>query len=227
MQRKRRRSLYYIDNRREIPLTDHTYDTLNYNETKHWYECICGEKENETEHFGGTATSTTKAICEICYQEYGYFSGPIMSEAPEGTVYTLGDQIYDFSITTCDGSTFTLSEVLKEKQLVMINFWATWCGPCKSEFPAMNNAYIEYKDKVEILAISITDSIADVNNFKTLQGITFPMANDSIRLQDMFNVAAIPYSVIIDRNGMIVTTHLGAMTQKSDFTTLFDKYIDD
>ncbi len=151
--------------------------------------------------------------------------GIIQEEAPTGTYYALGNVMHDFSITLSDGSTFTLSETLKEKDMVLLNFWATWCGPCKSEFPAMNNAYIEYKDKVEILAVSTTDDKASVASYKGTAGLTFPMANDSINLQSKFNTAGIPYSVVIDRNGVISFAHTGAMTQKSDFTALFDKFI--
>lgn len=65
----------------------------------------------------------------------------------------LGKPLEDFSVKTIDKSTFTLSETLKEKDLVMINLWASWCGPCEMEFPAIEKAYEEYKDRVAVLAL--------------------------------------------------------------------------
>ena len=67
----------------------------------------------------------------------------------------LGETLPDFTVETIDGGTFTLSEALKEKDLVMINLWATWCGPCEREFPYMEEAYELYSDKVEIIALSV------------------------------------------------------------------------
>ena len=69
----------------------------------------------------------------------------------ESTFYQLGDKMDDFTVTTHDGRSLTLSEVLKEKDAVLINFWATWCNPCRNEFPFMEEAYQQYADKVEII----------------------------------------------------------------------------
>ena len=151
-------------------------------------------------------------------------TGVIMEEAPSGHSYKLGDVMYDFSIVLSDGSTFTLSEVLKEKNMLLLNFWATWCGPCKSEFPAMNNAAIAYADTVSVLAISTTDGKDAVVEYKQQSGLTFNMANDSLLLQQKFNVGAIPHSVIIDRYGVVVFQHVGSMTAMSDFTNRFDLF---
>lgn len=151
-------------------------------------------------------------------------TGVIMEEVPNGYAYKLGDVMYDFSIQTSDGATFTLSEVLKEKEMVLLNFWATWCGPCQAEFPAMNSAAISYADTVSVLAVSTTDDKASVANYKQTSGLTFNMANDSIGIQHHFNTTSIPLSVIIDRFGVITFMHTGSMEAMSDFTARFDLF---
>ena len=57
-------------------------------------------------------------------------------------------------MTDSEGKTFTLSEALKDHEAVLINFWATWCDPCKNEFPMLNKVYEEVKDKVAFIALS-------------------------------------------------------------------------
>ena len=155
-------------------------------------------------------------------------TGLIMEKAPIGTSYNLGDVMHDFSVKTSDGKDFTLSEVLEEKEMVMINFWATWCGPCKSEFPAMNNAYIEYQDKVGIIAISTTDTMAQVIDFKAQNGLQFDMTSNSesgANVAGMFNTAGIPVSIMIDRYGVVTFYHIGSMTATQDFTSRFDRFL--
>lgn len=157
-------------------------------------------------------------------------TGVIMESAPIGIAYSLGDVMYDFSVTTSDGGTFTLSEVLQEKELVMINFWATWCGPCKSEFPAMNNAYIDYQDSVGIIAISTTDTMSQVVDFKSQNGLQFDMTSNSesgANVAGMFNTAAIPVSIFVDRYGVVSFYHVGSMTETTDFTSRFDRFLGD
>lgn len=157
-------------------------------------------------------------------------TGVIRETAPIGTGYALGEVMYDFSVKTSDGGTFTLSEVLEEKDMVLINFWATWCGPCKSEFPAMNNAYIEYEDKVGIIAISTTDGMQAVKEFKASNGLTFDMTSNSeagISLKDMFNTTYIPLTVMVDRYGVITFYDSGSMTMKTQFTSQFEKFVGD
>ena len=153
--------------------------------------------------------------------------GVIKEAVPSGKSYRLGDVMYDFTVTTSDDQTFTLSEVLKEKKAVLLNFWATWCNPCKMEFPVMNSAYYEYRNDVSILAMSTTDTMAAVAQFKTTSGLTFDMTERGESLTTLFNTSAIPTSVLIDRYGVISFYHSGSMTSKRDFTDLFDKFIAD
>lgn len=154
-------------------------------------------------------------------------TGILQGEAPTGTYYQLGSVVYDFSVTLSDNTTYTLSEVLKEKDLVLLNFWATWCGPCKSEFPAMHNAAILYEDSVSVLAISTTDSKNAVAEFKSSNSYDkFNMAAaGSGDLATMFGVSPIPHSVMIDRYGVVVYNEIGSMPSVSAFTVQFDKFV--
>lgn len=154
-------------------------------------------------------------------------TGILEGDAPAGTYYQLGDVVYDFSITLSDNTTYTLSEILQEKDLVMLNFWATWCGPCQEEFPAMHNAALAYLDSVSVLAISTTDAKNAVADFKAKNSFdAFNMAAaGSGNLASMFAVSAIPHTVMIDRYGVVVYNEIGSMPSMSAFTVQFDKFI--
>ena len=156
-------------------------------------------------------------------------TGVLQGEAPAGTYYQLGDVVYDFTVTLSDNTTYTLSEVLKEKDLVLLNFWATWCTPCKDEFPAMHNAALAYQDSVSVLAVSTTDAKNGVAEFKETNSYdAFNMAAaGSGNLATMFAVSAIPHSVMIDRYGVVVYNEIGSMPSMSAFTVQFDKFVGD
>lgn len=147
--------------------------------------------------------------------------------AEEVTVYQMGDKIDDFTVTTFDGQTVTLSEVLKEKEMVLINIWATWCGPCRSEFPFMEEAYKQYSDKVEIIALSCepTDTDDVLASFVAELGMTFKVAQDTVGIADRFAVSAIPTSIVVDRFGTICFWETGSLPDVASFTRLFDAFL--
>lgn len=146
-------------------------------------------------------------------------------EAP--VVYEKGGKIDDFTVTTFDGQTVTLSEVLKEKEMVLINIWATWCGPCRNEFPFMEEAYKQYSDKVEIIALSCepTDTDDVLAEFVNEMGMTFKVAQDTVGMADKFDVSAIPTSVVVDRFGTICFWEAGSLPDVGSFTRLFDAFL--
>ncbi|MBE7086182.1 MAG: TlpA family protein disulfide reductase [Clostridiales bacterium] len=159
-------------------------------------------------------------------------TGVIQGTRPENKgYYQLGDVMYDFTVTTSDNSTVTLSEILKEKDMLLLNFWATWCAPCKMEFPAMQNAYAEYIDQVSVLAVSTTDDKNSVAAFKQSSGLTFDMASNNqggANLANLFDLSmGIPTTVLIDRYGVVAYKHTGSITSKSGFTVTFDKFVGD
>ncbi|MBQ8229671.1 MAG: TlpA family protein disulfide reductase [Clostridia bacterium] len=158
-------------------------------------------------------------------------SGILSGNAPNGTLYEIGEIVHDFSVTLPDNSTWTLSDQFKPvedggegKDLVLLNFWATWCNPCKMEFPAMNNASISYQDNVSVLALSTTDGNDAVADFKREQNLTFTMAGGT-NIPGFFGVSGIPHSVMIDRYGAVVFNHVGSMTATNDFTSRFDLFV--
>ena len=77
------------------------------------------------------------------------------ASAEDDKVYQLGDKMEDFSVTLTDGTEVSLYGLLAEKKAVLINFWATWCPPCRMEFPYMQEAYDEMSDEIGIVALSI------------------------------------------------------------------------
>ena len=98
-------------------------------------------------------------------------------------------------------------------KVVLINFWATWCGPCKAEMPSMEVLYQSYKRKdFEILAVSIdTEGEAGVRAFVERFGFTFPILLDfAYMLNDQYQVRVVPTSFLIDRHGKIAYRALGA-----------------
>ncbi len=115
----------------------------------------------------------------------------------------LANRLADFTFTTYDGESFSLYETLQKKDMVLINIWATWCGPCRMEFPYMEEAYEDYKDRIEIFALSCEPDDTDevLKDFAEELGLTFPMGRDSAGLSSTFRVNAIPTSIVIDRFG--------------------------
>lgn len=143
--------------------------------------------------------------------------------------YELGDKMEDFTVTTVSGESFTLSEVLKEKDMVLINIWATWCGPCRNEFPHMQEAYEAYRDDIEIIALSSEpmDTNEALAAFADNLGLTFPVARDTVNLSGKFEAYSIPTSVVIDRFGTICFKQSGALPSAESFEALFDAFVGD
>ncbi len=143
-------------------------------------------------------------------------------------VYKLGSIVKDFSVTDVNGKTYKISELLKENKAVILNFWFIGCGPCKMEFPYMQQAYAEYKDSIEILAINPYDGTdTTVKNYANEMGLTMPMFSCGDEWAKMFRISAYPTTMVIDRYGMIAFMHTGSITDKETFTRIFSYFSSD
>jgi len=117
----------------------------------------------------------------------------------------------DFSLKTLDGKTVRLSE-FRGKKVVLVNFWATWCPPCRSEMPTMQQIYTEYKAKgLEILAINIErDSKEEILEFMKELRLTFPVLLDpDMKVTRTYRLIGLPVSMLIDRQGIIRSKTIG------------------
>ncbi|EPD52189.1 redoxin domain-containing protein [Paenisporosarcina sp. FSL H8-0542] len=125
-----------------------------------------------------------------------------------------GDTAPDFELTTLDGKKVKLSDYQGKK--VIVNFWATWCPPCKAEMPHMQNYYEDFaeEENVEILAVNLTsgDSEEKVNDFVRDYGLTFPIPMDTEgAVGQTFEAITIPTSYMIDTKGRIQNKIVGPM----------------
>lgn len=147
---------------------------------------------------------------------------------PSTTYYTEGSIIHDFSITAIDGKEYKLSELLKEKKAVVLNFWFANCGPCKMEFPFMQEAYEQYSDKLEIIAINPVDnSESKLEQYAEDNGLGFPVALGDESWGYFFRYTGYPTTVVIDRYGMVAMMHTGAITNKETFINMFEYFTAD
>jgi thiol-disulfide isomerase/thioredoxin len=123
----------------------------------------------------------------------------------------------NFALKTAEGRVVELSKL--QGKVVVVNFWATWCGPCRAEMPGMLEVYGAYKGKgVEFVGISVDEGgWKDVTPFVKRMSITYPVVLDDGAVAWAYGgVNAIPTTFIVDRKGNLVTKHVGYMS-KEDF----------
>ena len=146
----------------------------------------------------------------------------------EGVTFKRGGVFADMSVTTPDGTTYKISEILKEKKAVVLNFWYINCGPCEMEFPYMQEAYETYQDDLEILAVNPYDGTNEtVADYQRKHELTFPMAVIGEEWAQRMELHAYPTTVVIDRYGIVSFKHTGMITEVEEFNKLFGCFVSD
>ena len=148
-------------------------------------------------------------------------SSPATSEAGAVGIQTtqsqsapvVGAQAPDFILQDLNGRMFELNDL--DGEVVLLNFWATWCGPCRVEMPLLETYFRDYSDQdFVILAINLGETMEEVQAFVDEIGMTFPVLLDNDgRISELYRILGYPSSVFIDSTGVIQTIHIGILSE--------------
>ena len=118
----------------------------------------------------------------------------------------------DFTVQTVDGDPITLSAL--RGRTVVINFWASWCGPCQQEVPAFNRFHTAHPD-IPILGLAVDSGNASkVRRTAKKWGITYPVAVADAQLQLNYDISTLPTTVVVGPDGKVEDIHVGIMSER-------------
>lgn len=142
------------------------------------------------------------------------------SEATMAVVPAMDQPAPDFTLTNLDGESLDTGD-LRGKN-VLINFWATWCGPCRQEMPMLETASEEHASELVVLAVNIGEEPWRVKQFMHDLGLNFEVLMDeNNQVQDLFRVRAYPTTYLIDTQGVVRAQHVGLLSE-----TQLEKYLE-
>ncbi len=128
----------------------------------------------------------------------------------------------DFTLRTMGGPNLRLQE--QRGQVVLVNFWATWCGPCRQEMPQLNKLYDKYRAAgFVLLGVNVDDNSQHASDVAQKMGLRFPVLLDSDKaVSRLYDLSTMPTTVLIDRDGRVRHVHNGYLAGYED---LYDKEI--
>jgi len=128
----------------------------------------------------------------------------------------------DFTLRTMEGPNLRLQE--QRGQVVMINFWATWCGPCRQEMPHLNRLFEKYRASgFVLLGVNVDDDPRNAAEVAAKLGVKFPMLLDTDKkVSHLYDLASMPSTLLIDRDGKVRYLHRG---YQSGYEDTYEKQI--
>ncbi len=147
------------------------------------------------------------------------------AQSPEGAL--VGKPAPDFALAMLDGSSIELSQ-LKGTNVVLLDFWATWCGPCRQVMPALVEVADQYKaDGVRYLAVNLREEPDTITRYLKSAGLNIevPLDKDGSVAQ-LYRVEGIPTMVVVDKEGIVQDVHVGASPNiKAQLTKTLDRVL--
>jgi len=128
----------------------------------------------------------------------------------------------DFTLRTTDGKNLRLAE--QRGRVVLVNFWATWCAPCRQEMPLLNQLYQKYEGSgFTLLGVNVDDDSRNAINLANKLGVSFPVLLDADKtVSKRYELSSMPSTLLIDRDGKVRYVHRG---YQAGFEALYEKQI--
>ena len=146
----------------------------------------------------------------------------------ESPVASVGKPAPSFDTVDMQGNVWSLNQ--QKGQVIFLNFWATWCEPCREEMPSMQRLYTRLpKDKFQMVALYNKDNPKVVNKFVKQLGITIPILNDEQNIiGQRYGLTGLPETFIIDKQGVIREKFIGpAEWDSPEVVDMITKYINE
>lgn len=136
----------------------------------------------------------------------------------------VGSPAPDFTLRVLDGPNLRLQE--QRGKVVLVNFWATWCGPCRKEMPHLNRIADKYRSSgLVLLGINVDDDARNAADLAAKLGVKFPVLFDTDKkVSKLYDLNSMPSTLVIDRNGRVRYLHRG---YQDGYEDLYDKQIRD
>jgi len=137
----------------------------------------------------------------------------------------VGSRIPDFSLTTFDGQTYNTADL--RGQVILINFWASWCEPCEEEAAELEQAYQGYRDRgVVFLGVNYVDTKPEALAYLDRFGITYANGPDlGTEISQAFRMRGVPETYIVDRQGILVSRKIGPYSSVSEIEAALEAAI--
>ncbi len=137
----------------------------------------------------------------------------------------VGQKFTDFTIEQPDGRRVSLSDYAGKGKYILVDFWASWCAPCRAEVPNLKKIYNKYKgDKFEIVGVTVGDKAEDSQKALANDGVTWPqILNGEDTLKNLYGRRYIPYTMLIDPDGVIIANNLQGEEIEKHLVGIFDR----
>ena len=155
------------------------------------------------------------AVADVSTAQSSFFSlsgQPLGAEKGDGP--GIGAPAPTFALQDVDGNVVQLSDF--RGRVVLVNFWATWCSPCRKEFPELARAYDEHNEEVVVLGVDLQENADEVRNFASEYGAKFPIVIDvKADVAAAYRLLGLPSSYFIDQQGILRDQFFGPLSRKT------------